>query len=82
MASDQFDDIFQRASQDLNREEQLKLIQELAKLASTVNGADAQPAKTLYDALNEQEMIGSITDAPADLGTNPRYMEGFGQHAP
>jgi len=37
--------------------------------------------RSLYDALNERGLIGSITDAPADLSTNPKYMEGFGADA-
>ena len=36
--------------------------------------------RTLFDAFNERGMIGSITDAPPDWSTNPKYMEGFGQH--
>ncbi len=79
MPSDPFDDIFQRACHDLTREDQLRLIQKLASHASATNGADGE--KSLYDALKDRGIIGSITDAPPDLGTNPRYMEGFGQHA-
>jgi len=37
--------------------------------------------RSLYDALNERGLIGSITDAPADLSTNPKHMEGFGTDA-
>ncbi len=37
--------------------------------------------RSLYDALNERGLIGSITDAPADLSTNPKHMEGFGSDA-
>ena len=82
MASDRFEEIFELASHDLNRDEQLKLIEELAKLTRSINGNGSTPKKSLYDALNEEGMIGSITDAPPDLGINPTYMEGFGQHAP
>jgi hypothetical protein len=81
MASNRFDDIFEQATHDLSREEQLKLIRELSKLNKATNGSHPQATRTLYDALNEDNMIGSITDAPPDLGTNPQYMEGFGKHA-
>ena len=37
--------------------------------------------RTLYDALNDRGIIGSITDAPSDLSTNPKHMEGFGTDA-
>ncbi|HEY3394271.1 MAG TPA: antitoxin family protein [Lacipirellulaceae bacterium] len=34
---------------------------------------------TLYDILDEVGLIGCIKDAPPDLSTNPKYMEGFGK---
>ncbi len=84
MASDRFDDIFEQASHDLSRYEQLQLIEQLARLprAAKGNGNGATKYKSLCDAPNEDGMIGSIADAPPDLGTNPRHLEGFGQHAP
>lgn len=81
MASNRFEEIFERASHDLSRDEQLKLIEELAKLTGSTNDKGATANRSLYDALNEDGMIGSITDAPPDLGINPTYVEGFGQHA-
>ena len=40
---------------------------------------DGETGKSLYDALCERGMTGSIIDSPGDLSTNPQYMEGFGQ---
>jgi hypothetical protein len=82
MASDRFDDIFDQASHNLSRDEQLKLIEELAKLTRSIHGNGSSQGRSLFDALNENGEIGSITDAPPDLGVNPIHMEGFGQHAP
>jgi hypothetical protein len=82
MSSNRFDDILELAAHDLNRDEQLKLIQELTKITRPANGGTPDQNKSLYDALNEGGMIGSIGDAPSDLGMNPLHMEGFGQHAP
>jgi hypothetical protein len=33
---------------------------------------------TVYQALVQTGLLGCIHDAPADLSTNPAYMEGFG----
>ena len=35
--------------------------------------------ETLFDVLNEAGLIGCVKDAPEDLSTNPKYMEGFGK---
>ena len=35
--------------------------------------------RTFYDALIESGFIGCIPDAPRDLSTNKKYMEGFGE---
>jgi predicted DNA-binding antitoxin AbrB/MazE fold protein len=36
---------------------------------------------TLFELLDEAGLIGCIKDAPPDLSTNPKYMDGFGQSA-
>lgn len=38
------------------------------------------PAKgqTCYEVASKLGLIGLLKDAPADLSTNPKYMEGFG----
>ena len=77
MAAERYDDILRRAREELNRDEQLQLARALSQPAPDRNGADQQ--KSLYDALKERGIIGSITDAPSDLGTNPKYLEGFGR---
>lgn len=35
--------------------------------------------KSFYDRLNDAGLIGMVKDAPPDLSTNPKYMEGFGR---
>jgi predicted DNA-binding antitoxin AbrB/MazE fold protein len=42
-------------------------------------GEAAETRETLYDVLSKDGWIGSIKDAPPDLSTNPKYMEGFGE---
>lgn len=82
MAVKQFEQVLADARQ-LPRKDQERLVDELSKAPS----ADAPPAsangstRSLLDALQERGLIGCLTDAPADLSTNPRYMEGFGQDA-
>jgi predicted DNA-binding antitoxin AbrB/MazE fold protein len=39
----------------------------------------AETGETLYDILSKDGWIGSLKDAPPDLSTNPKYMEGFGE---
>jgi predicted DNA-binding antitoxin AbrB/MazE fold protein len=36
---------------------------------------------TLYESLDKAGLIGCVKDAPPDLSTNPKYMEGFGKSA-
>lgn len=38
-----------------------------------------QAAPTLFELLDAAGLIGYVTDAPTDLSTNPKYMEGFGK---
>ncbi|MBC8871356.1 MAG: hypothetical protein H8E44_18170 [Planctomycetes bacterium] len=79
MATDRFDDILKRVRDELSSDEQRKLIVELSKQSETTAGSDGQ--RSLFDALNDRGLIGSLADAPADLGTAPEHMEGFGQDA-
>lgn len=37
--------------------------------------------KSAYDLLNEAGLIGCIGGGPADVSSNPQYMEGFGERA-
>ncbi len=34
---------------------------------------------TLFEVLDEVGLIGCVDGAPADLSTNPKYLEGFGK---
>lgn len=35
--------------------------------------------ETAYDLANQLGILGSVPDAPPDLSTNPRYLEGLGR---
>jgi hypothetical protein len=35
--------------------------------------------ETVYEALLRLGLLGSVSDGPSDLSTNPKYMEGFGE---
>jgi len=59
---------------NLHDQEVVSLIIETPASAAA-DGADA----TLFDVLNEAGLVGCVKDAPADLSTNPKYMEGFGK---
>ncbi len=61
----------------LQDQEVVSLVVETVQSAPPADGVDSE--KTLYDLLNEAGWIGSIKDGPADLSTNPKYMEGFGK---
>jgi hypothetical protein len=77
MSARRYEDLLKRARQELTRAEQLDLSRALRKSVDSDNGA--APEKSLLQALTERGVVGSITDAPADLGTNPQHMEGFGR---
>jgi|MudIll2142460700_1097286.scaffolds.fasta_scaffold452266_2 hypothetical protein len=81
MSTDAFDDLLQRARSELTVGEQQRLAEQLSQSAGKDVPRDmgSETGKSLYDALNERGMIGSIIDGPGDLSTNPQYMEGFGQ---
>lgn len=38
-----------------------------------------QDGQTLFDRVERAGLIGCLKGAPADLSTNPKYMEGFGR---
>ena len=75
--SDQFDEILESAKQ-LSAEEKKRLVQELIKPASPFGNSRSD--QSLGAALRRRGLLGSITDAPPDFGTNPEYMKGFGTH--
>ena len=81
MSTEAFDDLLQRARSELTPEEQERLAKQLSQTAGkkVPHAADGETAKSLYDALSELGLIGTIVDGPGDLSTNPEYMKGFGQ---
>jgi hypothetical protein len=49
-------------------------------LATLEHGAAGSGnGETVYEAMVRLGLLGSVKDGPADLSTNTRYMEGFGQ---
>lgn len=82
MSASTYDELMQRASAELTQDEMRRLAQFLDRRAEEEAGSNHQmpAAQTLYDALMQRGIIGSITDSPGDLSTNPKYMEGFGEH--
>ncbi len=77
MSTNPYDDILKLAER-LSPEEQRKLAAELSRRSAAKTGGSTE-VKSLFRALNERGLIGSLTDAPADLATNPEHMEGFGR---
>lgn len=77
MSAKSFDQVLEEAKQ-LSPEERDRLVRELSRSESPAGNGDP---RSLYDALKARGLIGCITDAPPDLSTNPKYMEGFGAHA-
>ncbi|MEX0713644.1 MAG: hypothetical protein WD278_14990 [Pirellulales bacterium] len=53
---------------------------EQLSLAKPQNGESrGQAAESVYQAMVRLGLLGSVKDAPPDLSTNPKYMEGFGE---
>ena len=78
MSTEEFDDILKQARDRLTPEKRRKLAEQLREGDTATN--DGASPKSVYDALNELGIIGSITDGPGDLSTNPKHMEGFGRN--
>jgi hypothetical protein len=53
----------------------------LTSLALPAMPANGAATETVHAALVRAGLLGCILDAPADLSTNPRHMEGFGARA-
>jgi hypothetical protein len=62
---------------DLREHERVRL--SIAPAACEQPAAATGP-QTLHDALVAAGLLGCIVDGPADLSTNPKYMDGFGEH--
>ena len=72
------------SARQLSPEDRRRLLRELeqpAPLPAPEPGPENGAPRTMYDALMARGLIGCLEDAPPDLSTNPKYMEGFGQHA-
>jgi len=41
--------------------------------------SDTDNGETVLEAMTRLGLLGSVKDAPPDLSTNPKYMEGFGE---
>ncbi len=80
MSAGSYQDILTRVRTELTDEEVRRLAQELSAEATQANGV-SPAGRSLFDALNERGLIGFMDDAPSDLSTNPKHLEGFGQHA-
>jgi hypothetical protein len=52
---------------------------EYQKNVQSAVGAGANPV-SVADAMRAVGLLGCIQDAPADLSSNPSYMNGFGEH--
>lgn len=68
----------------VSAEDQQRLIEALEQVEPTKleeKRAENGKVLTLYDAMNERGLIGFMEDAPPNLSTNPKYMEGFGRDA-
>jgi hypothetical protein len=72
-----YEEVLEHVKQ-LSQEERLELVRELTKSSKEVNGTRA---RSLFDAFNARGLVGFMIDAPTDLSTNPKHMEGFGRHA-
>lgn len=42
--------------------------------------ANGQQVESVFDALKQSGLLGCLKGGPADLSSNPDYMEGFGQN--
>ena len=79
MATDpnEFQELVHRLS-ELSQEQREEIIERLEhSQATAVNGQSNR--RSALDGFKERGLLGSITDAPEDWSTNPKYMEGFGQ---
>jgi len=60
---------------DLQDQEVVSLsVEKRSETGMDSNGA----GMTLFESMSKAGLIGCVKDAPSDLSTNPRYMEGFG----
>lgn len=51
----------------------------LERIDPRSNATAGANSETFFEAASRLGFIGCIDDGPADLSTNPKYMEGFGR---
>ena len=59
---------------DLREQDLVSLAIEIVR----VNGHNSDSEPTFFELLDEVGLVGCIKDAPSDLSTNPKHLEGFG----
>lgn len=79
MSTQEFDKILKQARDTLTPDERRRLSEKLCQLDTAKNSG--RTPQSVFDALNALGVIGSITDGPGDLSTNPKHMKGFGKDA-
>jgi len=79
MSKDEFNKILKQVRETLTPEERREFSKALLESDSVSNQSTMD--KSVLEALEELGVVGSITEGPGDLSTNPKYMEGFGKDA-
>lgn len=62
----------------LSAKERRELLDRLEQRHATTSSGE-QSSRSMLDGFKQRGFIGSITDAPSDWSTNPKYMEGLGK---
>ncbi len=67
-------------AQQLTPDERERLASELANRQSAAEPAIPRSGgRSALDGFRERRLLGTMTDAPPDLSTNPAHLEGFGE---
>ncbi len=61
-------------------QEKVRVHVEQADDQCSMNGLVDLTGMTVHEALVATGLLGCVSDGPSDLSTNPKYMEGFGEH--
>lgn len=77
MSTDAYQEILRKAREELSDQERRRLAQELQNISSQ---KEAKPL-SIFESMQQRGLLGQLTDAPADLSTNPVHIEGFGHNA-
>ncbi len=59
---------------------QAVLTEALASYERLPHEKNGEREESVHAAMQRLGLLGCVDDAPADLSTNPAYMEGFGSH--